>query len=101
MFCLFFQILCQLNEYLVSQLERLFVDNYLAVDGYNLREIRNVSTYFGHLLSTDTINWDVLSIIQLNRDIYVKSRVYFIKFMFYYIIDHIGYKKLTDRINSE
>ena len=63
-------------------------------------EIRNLAKVFAHLLSTDAIPWQVLSVIFITEDMTTASSRIFIKELFLEVHITIGLKKLIERLND-
>lgn len=45
----------------------IFMDSYASIDHYHVHRLQNYAKYFAHLFRTDTIDWDILSVIHLNE----------------------------------
>ncbi|VVC46032.1 Armadillo-type fold [Cinara cedri] len=97
------QIFVQLDEFFVKPLEQSFPHNYLNAHIFNPIEIICISKYYAHLLFSDTISWDVFSIIDINTmDKNNDSRqLIFVVTLFYELLNNLGYDNLANRICSE
>jgi pre-mRNA-splicing factor CWC22 len=62
--------------------------------------LRNVAKFFGHLLFTDAISWEVLSCVRLTEDDTNSSSRIFIKILFQELAEYMGLKKLNERIKE-
>lgn len=63
-------------------------------------KLRNVGKLFAHLLFTDAISWDVMSIIRLNEDDTTSSSRIFIKILFLELSEYMGLAKLNQRVKD-
>jgi len=52
----------------IEPLEKIFIDSYAIVHRLETNKLRNVTSFFAHLLFTDSISWVVLSTIRLNEE---------------------------------
>lgn len=61
---------------------KCFVEKYTKIHRYQTNQLRNIAKLFAHLLFTDTIDWKVLSCIQLTQEETTSSSRIFIKILF-------------------
>merc|ERR1712039_2458 len=67
-------------------------------DRLETNKLRNISKLFAHLLSTDSISWEVLRCIRLTIDDMSSSGRIYVKILFQEMSDNIGLKKIYARI---
>ncbi|KAG0377458.1 pre-mRNA-splicing factor cwc22 [Mortierella sp. AD032] len=77
-----------------------FATNYETIHRLETNPLRNVAKYFGHLMSTDGLPWDVLSVIRLNEEETTSSSRIFIKILFQDLVESLGLKKLNERVKD-
>ncbi|KAF9978546.1 pre-mRNA-splicing factor cwc22 [Actinomortierella ambigua] len=77
-----------------------FATNYETVHRLETNPLRNVAKFFGHLLSTDALQWDVLQAIHLNEEETTSSSRIFIKILFQDLVEGLGLKVLNERIRN-
>lgn len=80
-FGLLAQRLCQLKREYVDPFQTIFVESYNTCHRFEIGKLRNVSKLFAHLLFTDAISWEVLSVIHLNEHETTSSSRIFIKIL--------------------
>merc|ERR1712080_674968 len=85
------------NRNYVEPFMKIFGDTYGTVHRLETGKLRNVSKFFAHLLYTDAIGWEVLSVIKLNEDDTTSSSRIFIKILFQELAEFMGLAKLVAR----
>jgi len=63
-------------------------------------KLRNAAKFFAHLLFTDAISWEVLSVIHLNEEETTSSSRIFIKILFQELAEYMGLTKLNERVKD-
>lgn len=63
--------------------------------------IQNVAKFFGHLLSTDALNWNILACIRLHEEERNSSSQIFIKILFQELCDELGIDLLGKKLNED
>jgi MA3 domain len=96
----FFQRFCQINKIYIEPFQQIFMDTYSTVHRLETKMLRNVAKFFGHLLFTDAISWEVLSCVRLTEDDTNSSSRIFIKILFQELAEYMGLKKLNERIKE-
>jgi len=91
------QRFCQVNRNYVDPFMKIFADTYGTVHRLETGKLRNVAKFFAHLLYTDAIGWEVLSVIKLNEDDTTSSSRIFIKILFQELAEFMGLGKLNSR----
>ncbi|GFU01499.1 pre-mRNA-splicing factor CWC22 homolog [Nephila pilipes] len=94
------QRFCQLNKIYVEPFTEIFENSYKTIHRLETNKLRNVAKFFAHLLYTDAISWNVLSIIKLNEDDTTSSSRIFIKILFQELCEYMGLPKLNERVKD-
>src|SRR5687768_8029537 len=68
--------LSKINLVWAKSFEQCFVQYYETIHRYETNRLRNVSKYFGHLLSSDAISWEVFSVIKDVQSILIRFLTY-------------------------
>ncbi|KAG0347267.1 AAA ATPase afg3 [Podila humilis] len=90
----------KINRAWAEAFQECFVTNYETIHRLETNPLRNVAKYFGHLMSTDGLNWSVLSTIHLNEEETTSSSRIFIKILFQDLVESLGLKKLNERVKD-
>jgi len=91
------QRFCQVTRTYQEPFSKIFLDTYSTVHRLETGKLRNVAKFYSHLLYTDAIGWDVLSVIKLNEDDTTSSSRIFIKILFQELAEFVGLAKLVER----
>jgi len=91
------QRFCQVTKTYQEPFSKIFLDTYNTVHRLETGKLRNVAKFYSHLLYTDAIMWEVLSVIKLNEDDTTSSSRIFIKILFQELAEFMGLPKLVDR----
>lgn len=94
------QRFCMINKIYIPPFEEIFKDTYSTTHRLDTNRLRNVSKFFGHLLFTDAIGWDVFDCIKLNEDDTTSSSRIFIKILFQELAEYMGLGKLNGRLKD-
>lgn len=78
----------------------MFRSQYETCHRLETTKLRNVCKLFAHLLSTQSISWNVLDVIKLNEDETTSSSRIFIKLTFHELSEEIGLSDLNKRLND-
>eukprot|EP01128_Nolandella_sp_AFSM9_P003838 TRINITY_DN1689_c1_g2_i4.p1 TRINITY_DN1689_c1_g2~~TRINITY_DN1689_c1_g2_i4.p1 ORF type:complete len:559 (+),score=138.78 TRINITY_DN1689_c1_g2_i4:94-1677(+) len=78
-----------------------FPEQYESCHLYETNKLRNVATFFAHLLHTDAIPWTVFQYLRLNERDTNSSKRIFIKILFTDIAEYLGIEKLKARLEDE
>ncbi|KAF4654448.1 pre-mRNA-splicing factor cwc22 [Perkinsus olseni] len=92
--------LCRLVEVYRQNFEANFLDQYETCHRMETNKIRNVAKFYGHLLASDAISWEVLKCIQLTEETTTSATRIFIKNLFQYLSEVWGLRKLYHRLND-
>ncbi|CAG8436479.1 1622_t:CDS:2 [Funneliformis caledonium] len=93
--------LAKINSVWAKAFEQCFVQYYETIHRYETNRLRNVSKYFGHLLASDAISWEVFSVIKLTEDDTTSSSRIFVKILFEELSGTLGIPKLKMRLNDD
>ena len=92
---------CKLNRLWRDLFETMFAKYYDTIHRYETNRLRIVAQFFGHLLSSDAIEWTVFNVIHLNEEDTTSSSRIFIKILIEDLAQGVGMKTLTDRLKSD
>ena len=90
----------KLNRVWTDALEQAFRDYYDTVHRYETNRLRNIARFFGHMLSTDAVSWEVLGVIKMNEDETTSSSRIFVKIMFGEMVEAMGLKTVAERFKD-
>ena len=79
---------------------QLFQEQYETIHRLETNKLRNIAKFFGHLLHSDAISWEVLRHIHLNEEETTSSSRVFIKFLLQEISEFMGIYKLNQRLQD-
>lgn len=91
----------KINRLWCDLFESAFAKYYDTIHRYETNRLRNIASFFGHMLSTDAIGWHVLSVIHLNEEETTSSSRIFIKILFQDLGGHLGMPMLKERFSDE
>lgn len=91
----------RLNRMWQELFSEQFVVKYETIHRYETNKLRNIASFFGHLLGSDGIGWHVLSCVHLNEEETTSSSRIFIKILFQELTAAMGMKKLQDRLKDD
>ncbi len=76
------QRFCLLKREYQACFEECFRRQYALIHRLETNKLRNVARFFGHLLATDAISWEVIDSVRLTEDDTTSSSRIFIKVLF-------------------
>jgi len=85
---------------LIPAFQQIFRDTYDTIHRLDTNKLRNAAKFFAHLLFTDAISWEVLSVIHLNEEETTSSSRIFIKILFQELAEYMGLTKLNERVKD-
>ncbi|RKF71757.1 Pre-mRNA-splicing factor cwc22 [Golovinomyces cichoracearum] len=91
----------KINRLWTQLFETSFATYYETIHRYETNRLRNIARLFGHLLSSDSIGWHVLSIVHLNEEETTASSRIFIKILFEDLVEVMGMPKLQARLTDD
>jgi pre-mRNA-splicing factor CWC22 len=92
---------CHLNRVWTECLEQAFGNYYTTIHRYETNRLRNIARFFGHLLATDSISWEVFQCVKINEDDTTASSRIFIKILMNEMMESMGLKQLAERFKDE
>ncbi|CAG8486607.1 2067_t:CDS:2 [Dentiscutata erythropus] len=92
--------LAKINLVWAKSFEQCFVQYYETIHRYETNRLRNISKFFGHLLATDALSWQVFNIIKLTEDETTSSSRIFVKILFEELSGTLGLQKLKERLKD-
>ncbi|KAG7290493.1 mitochondrial dynamin GTPase Msp1 [Staphylotrichum longicolle] len=90
----------RLNRMWTELFEEAFMKYYSTIHRYETNKLRNIARFFGHLLSSDSIGWHVLSVIHLNEEETTAASRIFLQILFEDIQENMGTAKLKTRMSE-
>ncbi|KAJ7298767.1 hypothetical protein O6H91_Y432500 [Diphasiastrum complanatum] len=94
------QRFCMINRVFQENFDECFVKQYSMIHRLETNKLRNVAKFFAHLLGTDALPWQVLAYIRLTEEDTTSSSRIFIKILFQELSEHLGLRKLNERLND-
>ncbi|KAH9857566.1 hypothetical protein C2E23DRAFT_747960 [Lenzites betulinus] len=91
---------CRINRVWFDCFEQAFRDYYETIHRYETNRLRNIARFFGHLVATDAVSWNVLDCIKLTEDDTTSSSRIFIKIMFNEVTESMGLKTVAERFKD-
>ncbi|KAE9549955.1 hypothetical protein FO519_006834 [Halicephalobus sp. NKZ332] len=73
---------CKLRKEFQDTFEAIARDSYLAIHRFDLTKLRNLAMLVAHLLATDAISWEIMSVIKLTEEDTTSSGRIYIKIVF-------------------
>lgn len=93
--------LCKLNRMWIELFEQQFMKYYETIHRLETNRLRIVAQLFGHLLATDAIGWEVMTVIHMNEEETTSSSRIFIKILFEELAQSMSMKKLQERMKAD
>lgn len=94
------EILIVINKNWSTSFQNLFKENYENCYRYETALLRNIGAFWGHMLASDKLGWECLSIIKLTENDTTSSGRILIKFIFQKMQEEIGINHLLERIEE-
>ncbi|KAF8638231.1 hypothetical protein AX16_010534 [Volvariella volvacea WC 439] len=91
---------CKLNRVWTECYETAFANYYTTIHRYETNRLRNVARFFGHLFSSDSINWIVFECVRVNEEDTTSSSRIFLKIMLNEMMESMGLKTLAERFKD-
>ncbi|KAK0775507.1 pre-mRNA-splicing factor cwc22 [Friedmanniomyces endolithicus] len=92
---------CKLNRLWKDLFKQMFAKYYDTIHRYETNRLRIIAQFFGHLLSSDGISWEMLQVIKLNEEDTNSSSRIFVKILLEDLAQGVGMKTLTEKLRSE
>ena len=90
----------KLNKFWQERFQICFNNFYDTIHRYETNRLRNIARFFGHLLSSDAIDWKVFSIVKMNQDDTTSSSRIFIKILITEIVEILGLNDVKHRFSD-
>ncbi|KAK4539254.1 pre-mRNA-splicing factor cwc22 [Oleoguttula mirabilis] len=92
---------CKLNRLWKDLFQQQFEKYYETIHRYETNRLRIIAQFFGHLLASDAVGWDVLHAIHLNEEDTTSSSRIFIKILIEDLAQGVGMKSLTAKLKED
>jgi len=92
---------CKLNRLWRELFQTQFEKYYDTIHRYETNRLRIIAQFFGHLLSSDAVSWDVLHVVHLNEEDTTSSSRIFIKILIEDLAQGVGMKSLTTKLKDD
>lgn len=93
--------LCRQGRTWSDAFKKIFTENYNTIHRFESNPLRNVSKFWGHMLSSDALDWEVLEVIHLTENDTTSAGRIFIKFIFQELVEELGIPGLKERLDEE
>ncbi|KAG8362887.1 hypothetical protein BUALT_BualtUnG0027500 [Buddleja alternifolia] len=94
------QRLCMVKRVYGESFRSCFVEQYRSVHRLETNSLRNVAKFFGHLLGTDALSWDILGYVKLTEEDTNSSSRIFIKIIFQELVEILRIYVLNERLSD-
>lgn len=95
------QRFCSLGQEYVGHFSKVFGECYEKIHRFlDTNKLRNVAKFFAHLLFTDSIEWTVLSCIEMTEEKTTSSGRVFVKILLQELAEYMGIVKLSERMKD-
>ena len=91
----------KLNRLWMDLFTSAFPETYETIHRRETNQLRNVARFFGHMISSGAIGFEVLSVIHLNEEETTSSSRIFIKILWQSLAEDLGMKDLQTRLQDE
>ena len=91
----------KLNRIWATLFAEAFATTYEEIHRRETNQLRNVARFFGHMISSGAIGFEVLSVIHLNEDETTSSSRIFIKILVQDLAENLGMKSLQARLQDD
>uniref|UniRef100_A0AAF5DF88 MI domain-containing protein n=1 Tax=Strongyloides stercoralis TaxID=6248 RepID=A0AAF5DF88_STRER len=91
---------CNLKQEFQDCFEEIAKDAYTNVHRFPITQLRNVAFLVSHLLFTNSISWDVLSIVRLTENDTTPAGRIYLKFVFQTIVENMSAAKFYEKMKD-
>jgi pre-mRNA-splicing factor CWC22 len=77
------------------------MDCYNTVELFDKNELKNISKLFAHLLITDTISWEILSVLKLDEKELTNAKKNFIRILLRELSEQMGVTQLQEKFRKK
>ncbi|KAK3114836.1 pre-mRNA-splicing factor cwc22 [Teratosphaeriaceae sp. CCFEE 6253] len=92
---------CKLNRMWRELFEQMFAKYYTTIHRYETNRLRILAQFFGHLIASGGVGWEVLHVVKLNEEETTSSSRIFIKILMEDLAQGCGMKGLTEKLRSD
>lgn len=78
----------------------IFRLNYVDIDNLEAKQIRNIGKFWGHLLASDYVGFEVMQYIHITEDETTSAGRVFLKFLFQELVAELGLCALKERLEE-
>lgn len=78
----------------------IFRRNYVDIDNLEAKQIRNIGKFWGHLLASDYVGFEVMQYIHITEDETTSAGRVFLKFLFQELVAELGLRVLKERLEE-
>ena len=80
---------------------QVFKETYETIHRLEPNQLRNVSKFWGHMLSSDALGWESLECIKLTESDTSSAGRIFLKFLFQELVEELGIPHLKERLTED
>lgn len=91
---------CKINRVWADCFAKNFEETFKTIHRFETNRLRNVAKYYAHLLASEALSWQVLSLITLTEQTTTSSSRIFIKILFQELAESLGLQKLNERLKD-
>lgn len=93
--------LCSSHRSWKPAFSKIFAENYENVTQFEPFQLRNVGKFWGHILASDYIGFEVFEQVHMNEEETTSSGRVYLKFLFQELVADLGIKELVERLREE
>lgn len=88
------------NNHWKKAFDEVFTNTYQNCDKFETSLLRNIGKFWGHMLASDKMGWEIFGIVKLTEEDTTSSGRIFLKFLFQRMLEELGTSKLLSRLNE-
>ncbi|KAH3898996.1 U2-type spliceosomal complex subunit CWC22 SCDLUD_004417 [Saccharomycodes ludwigii] len=92
--------LCNTHSSWQKAFKEIFIENYNNCNDYEPNQLRNIGKFWGHLLATDYVGFEVFQCIHMNQEETTPAGRVYIKFIFQELVADLGVKELKEMLEE-
>ncbi|KAF2210908.1 hypothetical protein CERZMDRAFT_106674 [Cercospora zeae-maydis SCOH1-5] len=92
---------CKLNRLWKDLFQDQFIKYYETIHRFETNRLRIIAQFFGYLLSSSSIDWNVFHVVKLNEEDTTSSSRIFVKILIEELEAGMGMKKLVERFRDD
>ncbi|AOA60983.1 Spliceosome assembly factor [Komagataella phaffii CBS 7435] len=93
--------LCSYSNIWHKSFKEAFKNSYHTLSELELKHIRNVGKFWGHLFASDRLGWEIWEIVTLTESETTPFSRVFLKFLFQELVGELGVKKVQERLHED